>query len=74
MPDSIDDLFEQIVTPVLDVAQVGGGLAPGQVPLERMGKIEAPEARSYESKVVDTQCSGISDNLRFGAWGAAAGS
>ena len=69
---SIDDLFEQIFTPILNVAQVGGGLAPGQVPFERMGKIEAPEACSHERKVMNTQCSSVADNLRFGSWGSAA--
>jgi hypothetical protein len=38
-----------------------------------MGKIEAPEARAHESEVMDAQCSGVSDDLRFGAWGSAAG-
>ena len=68
----LNDLVEEGVTAVLDVAQIGGGLAPGQVAVKRCTQVQAQQAGAHESEVVDTQCAGIEHDGGFGAGRAAA--
>jgi hypothetical protein len=59
----IDDVIEQGVTAVLHMAQVRRRLAPGQVPVEGVGQIQAQNAGSYESNVVDAQGTRVLNDL-----------
>src|ERR1035437_3724803 len=59
MAPGLDDLLEERITPVLDIAQIGRGLRPGQVALEGLAQINAQETGAYKGEVVNAQRSGV---------------
>jgi hypothetical protein len=71
MPTGFNDLLEQGIPSVLDIAQVGGGLAPGQIPLKGFPQIQTQETGAHKRKMVDAKGAGIPYDLGFGAFGAA---
>lgn len=74
-PAGVEHLAQQLGAAVLDVAQVGGLLAPGQVALERGGQIHADEARTQEREVVNAELARRAHRAGVGAaWAAGAAS
>ena len=67
----LNDLLEQGIAAVLDVAQIRGGLRPGQVAQEGVPQIQAEQAGTHKGEVVNTQGTGVKNNPGLGARGAA---
>jgi hypothetical protein len=68
MAPGLDDVFEKRIAPVLDVAQIGGCFAPGQVAHKRFAQVDAVQAGTHKGKVVHAQGSRVTHHLRCGTW------